>query len=321
MLPRIRKDLLPGIRDRLPHRIREDWIPRLRETLVPKIRDTLLPRLRDTLLPKIRENLFSRYVLVTLSTVVLTILSGLIAADYQVKLDPAYHSSLGKEYLKENRISAARTLFCGVLRQDPGSQEALEGFWETFRKEGDYLGAVEILESLVESQDSAPQIHFYLAEACRLSSRYEEAIPHYEQAVDKGFPEIPCKIGMGLCLLEQQKSKAAIRLWEGLLKRGKDDYRVEYCLGRAYQTNGRLGRASVHYSRALQKRPESGPIYRALGDCLYGLHQEEKAEELWKKAASLESTGSTEKRCPEGPEPTEDSAHVPPGNCFPFPLI
>jgi len=251
----------------------------------------------------------------------LTILSGLIAADFQVTLDPAYHSSLGKEYLEGNRIAAARNLFSGVLRQDPGSQEALEGLWETFSKEQDYPRAVEILESLVESGDSAPQIHFYLAEACRLSSRYGEAIPHYEQAVDKGFPEVPCKIGMGLCLVEQKNLEAAIDLWEGLLQRGMDDYRVDYCLGRAYQTNGRLGRASVHYSRALQKHPESGPIYRALGDCLYGLHQQEKAEALWKKAASLESTGSTEKRCPEGPEAGEDSTHVSPGNCFPFPLI
>ena len=178
-----------------------------------------------------------------------------------------------------------------------------------------------MLKALVENQDSSPQIYFCLAEASRLSSHHAEAIPYYEEAVRRGFPEVPSKIGMGLCLVEQQNVTAAIDLWEGLLKQGSDDYRVEYCLGSAYQANGRLGRASVHYSRALQKRPESGPIYRALGDCLHGLHQQEKAEGLWKKAAILESAVDTGRRCPGPRQPAEGSPQASLDNCFPFPLI
>jgi tetratricopeptide (TPR) repeat protein len=268
-----------------------------------------------------RETLFSRYLLVTLSTLVLTVLSGLIAADFQIKLDPAYHASLGKEYLEGNRISHARNLFYGVLRQNPESGEALDGFWETFRKEGDYQKAGEMLEALLESEGSTPRIRFHLAEAWRMSSRYAEAIAQYEEAVKRGFPEVPCKIGIGLCLLKQQNMQEAIDLWEGLIQRGADDYRVDYCLGTAYQASGRLGRASVHYSQALQKRPESSRIYRALGDCLHGLHQQEKAEGLWKRAASLEGTEGLTERCPGSTGTVGDSTRDSEGNCFPFPLI
>ena len=313
LLPWIKERLLPAIREGLLRRIREEWVPGIRETLIPKIRDTLLP--------KIRKSLLSKHALVTLSAVLLMTLSGLIAADFQIKLDPAYHASLGKEYLEENRITQARNLFYGVLRQDPGSQEALDGFWESFRRDGDYERAGEMLKALVEGQDSSPQIYFCLAEASRLSSRHAEAIPYYEEAVGRGFLEVPCKIGMGLCLIEQQNVAPAIDLLEGLLQQGSDDYRVEYCLGKAYQANGRLGRASVHYSRALKKRPESSPIYRALGDCLYGLHQQEKAEGLWKKAASLESAVGTGRRCPGNPAQGEGSPRDSLDNCFPFPLI
>jgi tetratricopeptide (TPR) repeat protein len=313
LLPWIKERLLPEIQEGVLRRIREEWIPGINETLVPKIRDTLLP--------KIREIQSSKYLLVTSSAVLLITLSGLIAADFQIKLDPVYHSSLGKEYLEGNRISQARNLFYGVLKQDAGSREALDGFWQTFNKDGDYQKAGEMLKALVENQDASPQIYFRLAEASRLSSHHAEAIPYYEEAVRRGFPELPCKLGMGLCLVEQQKVTAAIDLWEGLLKRGSDDYRVEYCLGTAYQANGRLGRASIHYSRALQKRPESGPIYRALGDCLHGLHQQEKAEGLWKKAARLESTAGTGERCPGTSNPADGSPRSPLNNCFPFPLI
>jgi tetratricopeptide (TPR) repeat protein len=282
-----------------------------------------LPILRDTLLPKVREKLFSRYLLVTLSTVLLMILSGLIAADFQIRLDPAYHTSLGKEYLEGNRIAQARNLCHGVLGQNPPSQEAMEGFWETFRRDRDYPKAVEMLEALVGDRQSDPQLRFYLAEACRLCSRYADAIPHYEQAMRSGFSEVPCKIGMGLCVFEEQGPQAAIDMWEALLQRGTDDYRLDYCLGKSYQASGRLGRASVHYSRALQKRPDSAPIYRALGDCLQGMHQEERAEGLREKAASLESAvGGAAARCPGADRhPGEGPAEPALGNCFPFPLI
>jgi tetratricopeptide (TPR) repeat protein len=313
LLPWIRERLVPAIREGVPGRIRGKWVHAIRETLVPKVRDTLIP--------KLRANLFSKYALVTCSTVMLAVLSGLIASDYQRKLDPAYQSNLGREYLEENRIPQARTLFYGMLKQDPESKEAIDGFWQTFLREGDYPKAEELLKALLEDQDSSPQVYFHLGEANRLSSRHAEAIPYYEEAAKRGFPEVPCKIGMGLCLLGQNHVQAAIDLWEGLLQGGSEDFRVEYCLGTAYQANGRLGRASIHYSKALQKRPESGPIYRALGDCLHGLHQQEKAEGLWKKAALLEATaGGGGEGCPGPRQSADGSPRTSPGNCFPFPL-
>ena len=325
-------DLLERATESLPPRLRDDLFARLwqalvlktREDILPRIREDLIPRMKEDWLPRLRENLFSKHVLVTFSTVVLVVLSGLIAADVQVKPDPAYHFSLGKEYLEKNRLSPARNLFYGILRQDPSSEEALSGFWETFNREGNFLRAGEMLAALVDNQDTFPQIYFYLAEAYRLSSRCPEALPYYQEAAGKGYPEVPCKIGMGLCLVYQQDVTAAIDLWEGLVQRGFDDYRIEYCLGTAYQASGRLGRASVHYSRALQERPQSGTIYRALGHCLYGLHQQEKAQRLLAKAASLDSEGVAEGRCPGFPEPDKGSSQISLSKlhaCFPFPLI
>jgi tetratricopeptide (TPR) repeat protein len=320
-LARFREHLLPSLREGRLADVAKELLVMLREYLFLPIQQILLPKIRDTVLPKVRGNLYSKYVLVTLATLLLTILSGLIAADFQVKLDPAYHASLGQEYLEGNRISPARNLFYGILRQDPASLEAIDGLWKTFEKEGDYHRAADMLAALVENHESAPQIHFYLAEAFRLTSRYAEAVPQYEKSMERGFSEVSCKIGIGLCLAEQENLQAAIDLWEELVQNGSEDYRVDYCLGRAYQASGRLGRASVHYSRALQKRPDASPIYRALGDCLYGLHQQEKAEGLWNKAASLDATVGTERPCPEGRRSVDGSSNASAGNCFPFPLI
>jgi tetratricopeptide (TPR) repeat protein len=263
---------------------------------------------------------------VTFSSVVLIVLSGLIAADFPIQLDPDYHASLGTSYLEKGRISPARNLFYGILKQDPTSEVALAGFWETFRKEENFLRAGEMLGTLVENQDASPQVYFHLAEAYRMSSHCAEALQYYEKSVERGYAEVPSKIGMGLCLVEQQREAAAINLWEDLLQRGFKDYRIEYCLGNAYQASGRLGRASVHYSRALKDRPQSGTIYRALGHCLYGLHQREKAQALWEKAASLEPERTGGRPCPSPEDPDIDNTANPPSlgklhRCFPFPLI
>jgi tetratricopeptide (TPR) repeat protein len=322
--PRLREDLLARLWHALVLTTREDILPRIRDDLIPGIRGNLIPRMKEDWLPRLRENLFTKHLLVTFSTVVLVVLSGLIVADFQVKLDPVYHSSLGREYLKSNQLSPARNLFYGLLRQDPHSEEALAGFWEACNREGSFPRAGEMLAALVDSQDASPQVYFYLAEAYRLSSRCPEALLHYQEAAGKGYPELPCKLGMGLCLVYQKDVAAAIDLWEGLVQRGFDDYRIEYCLGTAYQASGRLGRASVHYSRALQERPQSGAIYRALGDCLYGLHQQEKAKRLWEKATSFESEDAVTARCAGHPEPDKDSGQISLSTlhaCFPFPLI
>ena len=329
--PSVRGHLLERAKETLPPRLREDILARLwqalvlktREDILPGIREDLIPRVKEDWLPRLRESLFSKHLLVTFSTVVLVVLSGLIVADFQVKLDPAYHASLGNEYLEKNRLSPARNLFYGLLKQDPYSEEALAGFWEACNREENFPRAGEMLAALVDSQDASPQVYFYLAEAYRLSSRCPEALPYYQKAAAKGYPELSCKLGMGLCLVHQKDLTAAIDLWEGLVKKGFDDYRIEYCLGALYQASGRLGRASVHYSRALQERPQSGAIYRALGDCLHGLHQQEKAKRLWEKAASLESEVAVEARCAVHPETDEDSGRASlrmlPA-CFPFPL-
>ncbi len=324
LLPRLKEDLLPymsHVGKASLSKIRKGMAAGMSKEQMERIRKDLIPKIRYTLLPRIRENLFSKYVLVTFSTLLLTVLSGLIAADFQVKLDPAYHASLGKEYLEGNRISQARNLFYGVLRQGPESREALDGFWQTFAQERDYDKAGDMLEALLESGGSHPRIRFQIAEARRLSARYAEAIPHYEEALRTGFAEVPCKIGIGLCLVEQQDITGAIELWEDLIQRGSEDYRVDYCLGTAYQASGRLGRASVHYSRALRKRPGSSRIYRALGDCLHGLHQQDKAEGLWRKAASLEATAEASEGCAGHAGSVEDPSRGSAGRCFPFPLI
>jgi len=238
------------------------------------------------------------------ASMMLLLCAGFIHADSERRLPAGYCTRQANEYLKVNRVLPARTFFYQRVLQDAMSRQALLDFWNTFHRLGDYPAAVESMEELSRAESPSPQVHFCLAEAYRLSSRCDEAIPCYRNALDQGAPETDVKIGWGLCLLQKNRTEEAIGLWEDLLKTDGVDYRIDYCLGRAYQQSGRPGRASICYSRALNKNPESPLVCRALADCLEGLHQTQQARTLRDKADSLlEREGQNQASFPGGTRP------------------
>ncbi len=271
---------------------------------------------------KLNRALWPKQMVISLACLLLIMSSGLILTDIQIKLDPEYHQRLAQEYMNEGKTLPARSIYCRLLHQNPGSEDALAGWWETFRKMGDYAEAISPLEELLKEQTSPLMAGFTLAEAYRLTLRCSDAAAKYREVLQNGWPETSCKIGIGLCLLNQQKGQEAIKLWKQLQKKGENDYRIDYCLGMAYQNDDRLGRASYFFSQALKKQPQSAYIYRALGDCLHGMHQEAKARKLWEKADQLLAGTDDYTGCFNSVlSGTESGTGTPLPNCLPFHLI
>ncbi len=273
---------------------------------------------------RLKEVRISRHAIVPAACAVLILCAGVIFTDAQIKLDPVFHSHLGQRYLEKNQILLARNIFYNLLCQDPTSEAAFVRFWETFRMKGDYQVATEILQEFLQGAFPPARTRFYLAEAFRMQSRCSEAFVLYEQAMEESWPEGPCKIGMGLCLLDQNDPPAAIQLWEAAMENGSKDFRLDYGLGMAYQASDRPGRASFYFMKALKKNP-SPAIYRSLAACLQGMHQDEKAQNLLETAEALEGSHGEENPCPavlrELASHDIRRAHTSPSTCFPFRLL
>jgi tetratricopeptide (TPR) repeat protein len=255
----------------------------------------------------------TRQLTVAASFLLLILCVGFIQADSQVRLHPAYYGKIANEDLKGDQVFPAINLYHQLLLQNPGSREAIAGFWNTFHRVGDYPAAILVLEELTNREQQTPWVFFCLGEAYRMASRCNDAIPCYEEGLLRGGAETDGKIGWGLCLLEQNRSKEAIRLWEELQETGAGDadFRVDFCLGQAYLQQGLPGRASIHFSRSLKKNPRSPLVYRELADCLEGLHQIHEAEKLRERADLLVST-----KTPQDTEPLS-VLHGPSGTMFP----
>jgi predicted Zn-dependent protease len=183
---------------------------------------------------------------------------------------------------------------------------------------------VSLLQALIRTDSAPALIHLYLAESYRKQNQCAEAIEQYKVAVEKNAPQVACAVGTALCLLHQQTPQAAVDLLEAQVQRGLDDFRIDFCLGTAYQQLGRPGRASVHFAQALNKHPGSSTIYRTLADCLTNLHQEERARWLLEQASLLDAGRGSPKKSSASLQFTAGSSQTASASTdgdFPFSLL
>lgn len=233
---------------------------------------------------------------------------------------------LARVCLDRNDVLKARDVLYKSLETEALVEtEALRVLWSTFDRLGDYEQAVHLLSKLQQKHRSSPFVALYLAEAYLRTGRHEEAIEQYRLAGERNAPEVPCTIGTALCLLSRGEAEAAAALIEPLAEQDQQDFRLAYCLGLAYQQQGRPGRASVHFAQALRLQPQSPIIYRSLAACLMDLHQEAEARRMLEEAERLESRSGpvaaslSLSRPLVGPP--QAAAATAPANVFPFPLI
>ena len=128
---------------------------------------------------------------------------GFIRTDNQ--LEPDDQAKITSKDLESDQVSAARSIFQQISMEAPLTHEAVVEFWNTFESKGDYEEAAGMLEELSQRGTSSPELSFFLAEAYRLTSRCEQAIPFYQKALQQGLPASDGNLGMGLCLLQQKK--------------------------------------------------------------------------------------------------------------------
>lgn len=269
----------------------------------------------------------ARYASVALAACVLACCFSLVALTNRQNGGGEDAWEIARALLERGDPGKARDLLFESLEAEALVEtEALRLLWSTFDRMGDYEQAVTLFSKLQDKHPSSPFVALYLAEAYLRVGRHEDAIEQYRRAGERNAPEVPCTIGTAVCLLGRGEAEAAAALLEPLAEQGHQDYRLAYCLGLAYQQQGRPGRASVHFAQALRMQPESPIIYRSLAVCLMDLHQEAEALRLLEEARRLESKAPPVNaslflsRGAAGPPEAAAAATAPP-RIFPFPLI
>ncbi len=194
----------------------------------------------------------------------------------------AYH--LAESFRELSRCAEAEPVYRQLLSVD-ASLEAAQ------------LGLARCLIRLDRLDEAAPMLKaagggLELAQAYEDRSRYEEAIPLYEQALAAG-PDLAVATRLaGAYLATRQKDKARVLIGQALTT-APNDFDLRLTHGRLLRDERNFLAAAQEFARAVQVRPDSVPALNELAGMLISLNEDAKAIAVMDrlKALGAESPG------------------------------
>jgi tetratricopeptide (TPR) repeat protein len=135
----------------------------------------------------------------------------------------------------------------------------------TFERNKDYRSSLAIWQDTVAKRPDNFRAHGNLGFALAGAGRWQEAITHYQRALqlkpDFGFAEY----NLGLALARVGRAQEAIAHFERAVQLKPEDADAENSLGVALADVGRWQEAIPHYQRALQLKPDYADVEYNLG--------------------------------------------------------
>ena len=195
--------------------------------------------------------------------------------------------NVAASHFRAGRLAEAKALYNKILRDHPGSGEALHFLGLIAHTEGDHARAIELLEAAIAQTGTIAFFHGNLGEVYRTLGRKGEAAASCRRALELSpvYPEALNTLGAILCG-DDELDEA-----EGHLRRAielKPDFAEAHAnLGNVYRAKGRYEMAVEAYERALRHSPRVVEVYAALGMALRRLGKGEEAMAVYRSALEI----------------------------------
>jgi Flp pilus assembly protein TadD len=132
---------------------------------------------------------------------------------------------LGRVYLEEGDLIAARDQFLAALRLAPGEVRARLFLGKTYREMGQYERALTMLRPLAASAPRDRALHFEIGQCYKLSGRFEEAAEAFRRMLDLDPNDLSAHYNLMACL-RQLRRFAEARREEAIYRYLKEDEEV-----------------------------------------------------------------------------------------------
>jgi tetratricopeptide (TPR) repeat protein len=237
----------------------------------------------------------------------------------------AYYN-LAVHYFSRGEYEKTFRLFEPLVAERPWSDGALRLFKAQHAfNQGDFLGAIELLEGTPYGEEIPYQIRSLLARAYEAAGNIHKAIEHYAAVLQQGgnhagdeavaaaaerLPMLQAKIspqfeGQRSRVREQPsdlnaRAELAVALenaglydealghYGELSRRGGDSWILFYNMGNAYKKLGRYEEAAASYEKSLSLNPDHPDSYNNLGVVLKKLHEDERAIRAFEAVMQLD---------------------------------
>jgi len=168
------------------------------------------------------------------------------------------------------------TLWTHALACAPGNYVAHFNLGNALRLEGRMDEAISHYQNAVQIRSDYPQALNNLGKALLLKGRVDEAITHFQQALEINPGSAQGRFNLGIALLQKGRVEEAIPHLQMGLQIDPDNADMHVKLGTVLLQRGQADEAIAHFQKALQINPDNADTHVNLGNILL---QKGKADE------------------------------------------
>jgi cellulose synthase operon protein C len=203
---------------------------------------------------------------------------------------------LGKvEAALGNKKAAEDGFIAAIALTSPTRADAIEPYValaEMLAAEGRAVEAeAKLSEAKGKLQDSAA-MQRALGEVAAVQGQYDEAITHYQAAVEKDHDDLSSRFLLGVTYRRMQRIDAASAEFDKVFAVDKDYPGLSMERGLLFEQSGQIEKALEQFTAALQKAPDDVDLQLRVGAALVGVRHPDEAIVILKKVMSKRSTSA-----------------------------
>jgi tetratricopeptide (TPR) repeat protein len=198
---------------------------------------------------------------------------------------------LGKaETALGNRKAAEDAYVAAIALANPEKADAIEpyvGLAELLGFEGRASEAQAKLNEARERLPDSAAMQRALGEVAALQGQYDEAIGHYQAAVEKDPDDLSSRFLLGVTYRRMQKLDLAAAELDKVFGLDKDYPGLAMERGILFEQSGQIEKALEQFTAALRKAPDDVDLQLRVGAALVGVRHPDEAIVILKKVMSL----------------------------------
>lgn len=212
-----------------------------------------------------------------------------------------YHNNVGVKYLDAGDLELAEVEFKTAAELCPDYVEAYNNLGVIAKKRGDLKSAKVYFEKAIALDKKYGAAYSHLSMVLLDEGDLEKALEAGKMAVKRGATMPLTHYNLALVYLEMTKrspDKNYDQFTEQQLKITTEldpmMFEAHRALARVYKKQGKLELASIRYRLALESHPVDAEIWKELGDTYIAMGDSVKAENAFRKAASVAGEAGAE---------------------------
>ncbi|HKY07959.1 MAG TPA: tetratricopeptide repeat protein, partial [Candidatus Binatia bacterium] len=196
------------------------------------------------------------------------------------------HADLARALALRGRLDEAQAAYRRALELDADLREARLGMGNILVASGDYAGAIEQYRAAL-ARGATAGAHVNLGFALAKQGKLDEAVRHYQAALELAPGNVNAHLHRGNALVAQGRPQQAVENFRTVLRLRPSHSRAHFALAGVLAQSGNMRAAMDHYQEAINYDPEFADAYLRVGIMLADQGRWDTAADYYRHALAV----------------------------------